>query len=101
MLKEKKIYENQLKFVPVIYYLTKYKLKQYLFFLAGVLSFLIPRLRKKYWRGRFFFKFKNSKWTPLAKNQLIELLNYYNCEKINKLKIKKHLSGMFEIKYDK
>ncbi len=98
---KKKIYENQLKFVPVIYYLTKYKLKQYLFFLAGVLSFLIPKLRKKYWRGRFFFKFKNSKWTPLAKNQLIELLNYYNCEKINKLKIKKHLSGMFEIKYDK
>ena len=101
LIRKKKIKEsNKLNYFFELLYLSKYKLKQYIFFLLGIFSLFIPSLRKKYWRGRYFFKFINSKWSPLSKSNLIKLLKYYKCKKIHKLKLKKHLSGMYEIKYD-
>jgi surface carbohydrate biosynthesis protein len=97
---KKNNFNNSLNIFSVAFFLYKYKLKQYLFFVFGILSIVVPNFKKKYWRGKYFFRFINSKWSNLSKKELIDLLRYYNCKKIHKLKIKKHLSGMYEIKYD-
>ena len=76
-------------------------IKQYFFFLLGLLSIFLPNLKKKYWRGKYFFKFKNLKWSGLDKKELINLLRYYGISNIKKLKINRSLSGTYKICYKK
>ena len=77
----------------------KFKLKIYILYILGVLSIIIPPLRKNFMRFRYFFKLGKRKWTSINKKDLENKIKYVNMEKYNlsNLKIKKHYSGFFEI----
>ena len=99
--KRKKIKNNNLSLFLVLLFFIKYRIKQLIFYFIGVISIFIPSLRNKFWRGRFYFHFKNLKWKELDEISLRNLLKFYNCRNQKKLKIKRFVTGMYEIKYDR
>ena len=77
----------------------KFKSKIYILYVMGLISILIPFLRKRFMRFRFFFILGKRKWKNINSNDLEKKIRYVNVEKydLSNLMIKKHYSGLFKI----